>query len=87
MPYTVAQMRIEMGGLVQVMMAKNARYKEREAELTAQYGHDPVLLRMRLDNDWQLNKASAGAKTCAVLITALAAAITAEIAFFEHHQG
>ncbi len=87
MPYNVGQMRIEMGRLVQVMMGRNAAYMRREAELEELYGHDPLLLRMRLNDDYQLTKASNAAKSCAMLVTALATAINAEIAFLEHHRG
>ncbi len=84
MAYTVAQMRVEMGRLVQVMMAKNKQYLAREAELERLYADEPDVLATRLCDDYVLNKAGGAAKSCAVLISAIASAISAEIAFFEH---
>ncbi len=78
MPYTVAQMRAEMQRLMEVMLERNQAYLKREAELEEAYRHQPLRLRMELTNDYQLNRASGAAKTCATLITALATAIAAE---------
>ncbi len=86
MPYTVAEMRVELGRLVQVMMDRNAAYLRREAELEAQYGDRPLLLKMRLTQDYELNKAGGAAKSCALLVTAISCAISAEIAYAEHNQ-
>jgi len=84
--FNVGDMRIEMGRLTQVMLAKNRAYVRREAELEQLYADKPLVLKQRLEDDYQLTKASNGAKTCAVLITALAAVISAEIAYVEHQQ-
>ena len=86
MAYTVADMRVEMGRLTQVMMAKNAEYLHREQELEQLYRDDPVLLKARRDDDYRLNKAGNTAKSCAVLVTALASVIAAEVAYVEHQR-
>ncbi len=76
----VAEMRREMARLVGVMLDRNTVYLRREAELEAQYGDRPLVLKMRLADDYQLNKAGGTAKSCAVLVTALSTAIMAELA-------
>ncbi len=80
-PLDLNALRIEMIRLTHILMIKNARYAAREAELTAQYGHDLTVLRTRLSKDYELNKASGAAKTCATLITGLANVIVAELAW------
>ncbi len=80
-PFDLTYMRVEMGRLVDVMLERNRAYLDREAELEAMYPDQPLKLRMELTNDYQLNRASGAAKTCATLIAALGAAISAEIAY------
>ncbi len=77
---TLADMRREMARLVTIMLDRNTAYLRREAELEAQYGDRPVVLKLRLADDYQLNKAGGAAKSCAVLVTALSTAIMAELA-------
>ncbi len=69
---------------MEVMLERNEAYLRREAEIEAQWYDQPLRLRMELTNDYQLNRASGAAKTCAALIAALAAAISSEIAYREH---
>ncbi len=83
-PFNLQQMRVEMGRLMDVMLERNQAYLRREAELEALYPDQPLKLRQELTHDYQLNRASGAAKTCAVLITALAAAIASEISFRDH---
>ena len=85
-PFDIARMRAEMGRLMDVMLERNVAYINREAELEAMYPDQPLKLRMVLTHDYQLNRASGAAKTCAALITALAAAISAEVTYAEHRR-
>ncbi len=84
--YTVHELRNEMRRLVVVMLQKNRQYLQREAELAEKYRREPLKLAARRDDDYILRHASGAAKTCAVLITALAATITAELACTQARQ-
>ncbi len=77
---SIEQMREEMRRIADVLVAKNKAYLEREEELIAQYGRQPLVLRLRLDDDFRLNHASGSAKTCAALVAGLGTAILAELA-------
>jgi hypothetical protein len=81
MSITLAGLRAEMARLTGVMMAKNALYLKREAEIMDEFKHDKLKLAARLDDDIVLNNASAVAKTCATLAGAMAAVIQAELAY------
>jgi hypothetical protein len=81
---TLPELHDEMMRIAAVLLIKNQQYVAREEELMEQYRHSPLQLRMRLDDDFALNHASGGAKTCAALVAGLGAAITAEVAYAEH---
>ena len=78
---TLAELRAEMARLTMVMMDRNVKFLEREKELVKEYGHDPLILAARLDDDIWLRNYSAVAKTCATLAGAMAAVIQAELAY------
>lgn len=78
---TLTELRDEMMRIADVLLLKNRQYVAREAELMQQYAHSPLQLRMRLDDDFALNHASAGARTCATLVAGLAAVISAEVSY------
>lgn len=86
MSLTIPELRRSMARLTEVMMARNEAYLRREAELEDLYRDRPLVLKMRLADDYELNKASGAAKTCAVLAAGIAAVIQAEIAWIEHHR-
>lgn len=78
---TLRELRAEMARLTEVMMAKNALYLRREREIVEEFGHDPLKLTARLNDDMALSNASAVAKTCATLAGAMAAVIQSELAY------
>jgi hypothetical protein len=78
--HALPELREELHLLLAVMLQKNRQYMEREAELAYRYRHEPLKLAARRDDDYVLKHASGAAKTCAVLVSALAATITAELA-------
>lgn len=78
---TLQELRAEMARLTEVMMARNALYLKREAEIVEEFGKDPLKLSARLNDDITLLNASAVAKTCATLAGGMAAVIQAELAY------
>lgn len=83
---TLAQLRAEMARLTVQMMKSNATFLQREKELREEYGHDQILMLVRMNEDRELANASATSNICARMATACASVIQAELAYKAAHM-